>query len=66
MDIGGNIWVFNWVNQFLDHLRIEKKTSNLTLRSYETDLRQFFRFVASKNKINDNEINETHINNITI
>ncbi|MDR1615985.1 MAG: tyrosine recombinase XerC, partial [Syntrophomonadaceae bacterium] len=55
-----------WVKQFSDHLRIEKKASNLTLRSYETDLRQFFRFVAGKNKIDDNEINETHINNIII
>ena len=35
------------LTQFLDHLRYERNVSAHTLRNYESDLRQFFEYLAS-------------------
>lgn len=38
--------LFIHIEDFLNHLRIEKNASNLTIISYRTDLHQFFDFLA--------------------
>jgi integrase/recombinase XerC len=40
--------LFKHIDGFLDHMRVEKSASNLTLVSYRTDLLQFFNFIAGK------------------
>src|SRR5207302_7449025 len=35
------------LTQFLDHLRYERNVSAHTLRNYESDLRQFFEYIAA-------------------
>ena len=40
--------LFKHIDDFLDHMRVEKSASSLTLISYRTDLLQFFSFMADK------------------
>jgi integrase/recombinase XerC len=40
--------LFKHIDGFLDHMRVEKSASSLTLISYRTDLSQFFSFMADK------------------
>lgn len=40
--------LFKHIDGFLDHMRVEKSASSLTLISYRTDLSQFFTFMADK------------------
>jgi len=54
------------MKSFFDHMRVEKKAASLTLISYETDLAQFFGFVAEKNAIKRNDIHKEHINHIIV
>jgi integrase/recombinase XerC len=42
------IMLFKHIDGFLDHMRVEKSASSLTLISYRTDLSQFFTFMADK------------------
>lgn len=44
------------VDGFLDHLRVEKSASHLTLISYKTDLIQFFNFLAGHCQVKPEEI----------
>lgn len=39
------------IESFLNHLRIEKNVSNLTVISYRTDLNQFFDFLADRYQV---------------
>lgn len=58
--------LLNDIEQFLNHLRIEKSASKLTLNSYKTDLEQFCIFVAGKNNIEMNQISYAMINHQTV
>ncbi|MEN6348097.1 MAG: tyrosine recombinase XerC [Syntrophomonas sp.] len=48
--------LFQHVEGFLDHLRVEKSASNLTLLGYKTDLSQFFAFLSDKYRLSIDEI----------
>jgi integrase/recombinase XerC len=50
------------VDGFLDHLRVEKSASQLTLISYRTDLVQFFSFLANYCQVKPNEIPNNCLN----
>lgn len=50
---------------FLDYLRVEKSAASLTLLSYETDLSQFFAFLAGKNQLPMEDIGVECINHFT-
>ena len=65
------------LTQFLDHLRYERNVSAHTLRNYESDLSQFFNFLApsksetegksnSKQRSPQNEPNIEQIDHLTI
>ena len=43
--------LFQYIDGFLNYLRVEKNASRLTLRSYKTDLVQFFDFIAGQENI---------------
>src|SRR5215510_8327308 len=49
--------------QFLDHLRYERNVSAHTLRNYESDLQQFFEFLAPTDK-ESGKRNEPDVNQI--
>src|SRR5215813_10994690 len=49
--------------QFLDHLRYERNVSAHTLRNYESDLQQFFEFLAPTDK-RSGKRNEPDVNQI--
>lgn len=55
-----------WVGKFLEHMRIEKKSANLTLLSYKTDLGQFFQFMAEKYAIDCTDLQAQHINHMVV
>lgn len=40
--------LFEHIDGFLNHMRVEKSASSLTLVSYRSDLSQFFKFIADK------------------
>lgn len=50
---------------FLDYLRVEKSAASLTLLSYETDLCQFFAFLAGKKQLALEDLDVEFINHIT-
>jgi integrase/recombinase XerC len=50
------IVLFSHVEAFLDHLKIEKSASNLTIVSYRTDLLQFFDFLAQYHNLPRQEV----------
>lgn len=43
--------LFQYVDGFLNHLRVEKNASGMTIVSYRTDLAQFFEFLADLNSL---------------
>ena len=51
------------LTQFLDHLRYERNVSAHTLRNYESDLQQFFEFLAPRDK-DTGQRNEPEISQI--
>ncbi|HZK43332.1 MAG TPA: tyrosine recombinase XerC [Syntrophomonadaceae bacterium] len=42
--------------KYLEHLKIEKSASKLTISGYKTDLKQFFEFLADKKSIKINQL----------
>ena len=50
------------VDGFLDHLRVEKSASPLTLISYKKDLDQFFDFLAAANRVKPESISLDKLN----
>lgn len=50
---------------FLNYLRVEKSAASLTLLSYETDLCQFFAFLAGKKQLTLDELDVECINHFT-
>jgi integrase/recombinase XerC len=51
-----------YIEEFLNHLRVEKSASQLTLVSYKTDLEQFFDFLAEYCQVDRNEISTACLN----
>lgn len=58
--------LFHHIDGFLDHLRIEKSASTLTLVSYKTDLVQFFSFLARRFSIPCEEITADLLNHKSV
>jgi len=56
------------LTQFLDHLRYERNVSAHTVRNYESDLNQFFDFLAPRDKDTGkrNEPEVSQIDHLTI
>jgi integrase/recombinase XerC len=54
--------IFYQVDYFIEHLRVEKSASRLTLVSYRSDLLQFFTFVAQNNKVAIENVSEELLN----
>lgn len=54
--------LFQHIDGFLNHMRVEKSASSLTLVSYRTDLCQFFDFIAEQCKIPREEISPEFFN----
>ncbi|MGI5911137.1 MAG: tyrosine recombinase XerC [Syntrophomonadaceae bacterium] len=40
--------LFQYIDGFMNHMKVEKSASSLTLTNYQTDLLQFFNFIANK------------------
>lgn len=51
-----------YLEAFLNHMRVEKSASNKTLIAYKTDLSQFFNFVSRKHGINEKDISREFLN----
>ncbi len=58
--------LFQYIEDFLTHLRVEKSASNLTLISYKTDLSQFFNFLSNEYAIPAEEISADLLNHRTV
>ena len=58
--------LFHSIEDFLNHLRIEKSASTLTLISYRTDLNQFFKFISQSYQIPLEEIKSPLLNHKTV
>jgi len=58
--------VYEHVKDFLTHLRVEKTASQLTLISYQTDLDQFFQFIAKHENLDIRDIPLSSLNHRTV
>ncbi len=58
--------LFSHVEGFLNHLRIEKSASPLTIISYRTDLTQFLDFLAECNELTREEIPNQALNHKSV
>lgn len=58
--------LFQYIEDFLTHLRVEKSASNLTLISYKTDLSQFFNFLSREYAIPAEKISADLLNHRTV
>ncbi|HHW60614.1 MAG TPA: tyrosine recombinase XerC [Syntrophomonadaceae bacterium] len=54
--------MFQYIDDFLTHLRIEKSASELTLVSYRTDLYQFFNYLAWRYSIECEDVPREALN----
>jgi len=58
--------LFQHIDGFLNHLRVEKSATNLTLLGYKTDLAQFFNFLSSRYSIAKEEIDNDLLNHRSV
>jgi len=58
--------LFTQVDSFLEHLRVEKSASRMTLVSYKSDLNQCFAFLADKNGITIQNVNSDYLNHKSV
>lgn len=58
--------IFMHIEGFLNHLRVEKSASSLTILSYRTDLNQFFNFLTEKYQIPKEDLNREVLNHKTV
>lgn len=56
----------SYLDGFLNHLRVEKSASIMTVISYRTDLCQFFEFLARLNNIPSESIPKEYVNHKTV
>lgn len=54
------------IEDFLNHLRVVKNASRLTLTSYRTDLEQYFRFLAQRQNLEIGDLNLEMINHKSV
>ncbi|MEA1961768.1 MAG: site-specific tyrosine recombinase XerD [Bacillota bacterium] len=57
---------FQQMDGFLNHLKIEKSASDLTLVSYRTDLRQFVGFLADENNMSEEKVSVGLVNHRSV
>jgi tyrosine recombinase XerC len=55
-----------WIDKYLRYLKIEKNSSDHTIISYRTDLRQFLEFTAISNEISPEEVEINSIGRLQI
>lgn len=58
--------LFQQIDGFLNHLRVEKSATNLTLLGYKTDLAQFFTFLSSRYAIPKEKIGSDLLNHRSV
>lgn len=58
--------LYQYVDSFLNHMRVEKGASAMTIISYRTDLTQFFDFLAEQNQVSAQEITAELVNHRTV
>ncbi|MGE5455100.1 MAG: tyrosine recombinase XerC [Methylocystaceae bacterium] len=58
--------LYQYVENFLNHMRVEKSASNMTVISYRTDLNQFFDFIANNFNLNRQEVSAEMINHRSV
>ncbi|HWP98573.1 MAG TPA: tyrosine recombinase XerC [Syntrophomonadaceae bacterium] len=58
--------LFQHLQGFLTYLRVEKSAASLTLLSYETDLIQFFAFLANTHQISREAIGTEYLNHVIV
>ncbi len=58
--------LFQHIEDFLTHLRVEKSASSLTLVSYRTDLGQFFRFLSREYEVPLEQVSADLLNHKTV
>lgn len=58
--------LYQHIEDFLTHLRVEKSASNFTLISYNTDLGQFFDFISREYKIPMEQVSADFLNHRTV
>lgn len=54
--------MLQYVDRFIDHLRVEKNASSMTLTCYRTDLNQFFTYMADDYEVPSEELKKDVIN----
>lgn len=54
--------LYQYIEDFLTHLRIEKSASKLTIVSYRTDLHQFFNYLAQQYSIECEDVPSEYLN----
>ncbi|MGE5422959.1 MAG: tyrosine recombinase XerC [Ignavibacteriales bacterium] len=58
--------LFRYVDGFLNHMRVEKGASSMTLVSYRTDLSQFIEFLSKANALPQEDINKELFNHKSV
>lgn len=58
--------LYQHIDDFLDHLRVEKSASDLTIKSYRTDLSQFFNFLSEEYQTPVEDINSELVDHKTV
>ncbi len=58
--------LFTYIDSFLEHLRVEKSASRMTLVSYKSDLNQCFSFLADNNGIAIKNVTSDNLNHKSI
>ncbi len=58
--------LFQYINSFLNYLKVEKNASQLTIISYRTDLLQFSEFLADREKLPVEKLTLTSLNHRSV
>ncbi len=62
----GRTMLFQYIDRFLNHLRVEKSASQMTLVSYRTDLFQFFTFLSDRYDVPRENISHELLNHRSV
>lgn len=58
--------LFQYINSFLNYLKVEKNASQLTIINYRTDLIQFSEFLADREKLPVEKLTRTSLNHRSV
>ena len=58
--------LFQHIEGFLNHLRVEKNASGMTIVSYRTDLNQFFEFLSHVNSLPPEMVSKESFNHKSV